>query len=538
MIEFRILGPLEAVADGRLLPLGGVKQRAVLALLLLDAGRVVPTDRLIDALWSGSPPATANASLQNFISQLRKALGPEAIETRPPGYRVQIGNGQLDLARVRRLVDDARTSDLPRRARLLREALELWRGDPLAELAFESFAQPEIARLSELQISLLEERLEADLAIGRHAEVVSELDELVRRHPLRERLRAQLMLALYRSGRQADALEVYRQGREALVEGLGLEPSPLLRRIHASILRQETAPATEGATPVRDHFEEVAEALLGGRLTVVVGAEAEPLAVELARRFGFEAEHVELPRISQAIATLNGSGPLYDSLHALVDSNGEPTGLHRFLASLPALLRDRGAGNPLLVTTSYDVALERALDDVGEQYDTVCYVATGPHRGSFCHISAGGVTTPIERPNRYATQLSLEKRTVVLHLQGRLDVTPERAWESFAVTEDDFIHYGQIAGRLPVALAARLRRTHLLMLGYTLSDWTLRVVLDRLWGEEPLGYRSWSVHPGPRPLEREFWRSRGVEVIDMAPVAYVGELAALVESRGDEQTAR
>jgi DNA-binding SARP family transcriptional activator len=531
VVEFRILGPLEAVVDGQARPLGGTKQRAVLALLLLEAGRVVPTDRLIDALWSGSPPPTANASLQNFISQLRKTLGPQTIETSPPGYRIQLGAGQLDLARARLLVDEARASDPPRRARLLGEALELWRGEPLAELAYESFAQPEIARLSELRLALIEERAEAELAIGRHAELVSELEELLQEHPLRERLRAQLMLALYRSGRQADALEVYRKGREALVEGLGLEPSPLLRRLHASILRQDEPPPTDGTTPVRDHFEEVTDALLAGRLTIVVGVDAEPLASELARHFGLDSEQRELPWISQAIATLNGSGPLYDTLHTLVETNGEPAGLHRFLATLPALLRERGVGQPLLVTTSYDLALEQALDQAGEQYDTVCYVAAGPHRGSFCHISPGGEATIIERPNRYAAQLSLEERSVVLHLQGRLDVSPERAWESFAVTEDDFIHYGQIAGRLPVALAARLRRTHLLMLGYTLSDWTLRVILERLWGEEPLGYRSWSVHPGPRPLEREFWRRRGVEVVDMAPAAYVAELEHVIDGR-------
>jgi DNA-binding SARP family transcriptional activator len=179
VVEFRILGPLEAFADGVPLPLGGTKQRAVLALLLLEAGRVVPTDRLLDALWSGSPPPTANASLQNLISQLRKTLGAEAIETHPPGYRIQLAAGQLDLARARRLVDEARASDPPRRARLLGEALALWRGEPLAELAYESFAQPEIARLSELRLALIEERAEAELAVGRHGEIANELEELV-----------------------------------------------------------------------------------------------------------------------------------------------------------------------------------------------------------------------------------------------------------------------------------------------------------------------------------------------------------------------
>ena len=531
VVEFRILGPLEAVADGRSLPLGGAKQRAVLAVLLLEAGRVVSTDRLMDALWSGDPPATATASLQNFVSQLRRSLGAGAIETRPPGYLMRVDAGQLDLANVRRLVDEARASDPLSRARLLGEALALWRGEPLAELSYEAFAQGEIARLAEFRLALEEERAEAELALGRHGELVRDLEALVRENPLRERLRGQLMLALYRSGRQADALEVYRLGRKALVDTLGIEPSPLLQQLHASILRQEAPAPGEGTTPVPEHFQEVAALLLAGKVTIVVGGDAEPLAIELARRFGLDAERPELPRVSQAIATLNGAGPLYDTLHALVEADGAPGPLHRFLAALPAQLRERGLGHPLLVTTGYELALEQALADAGEEFDSVCYIASGPHRGSFCHVSPGGVAMPIERPNAYAAQLSLEQRTVVLHLQGRVDASPERAWESFAVTEDDFIHYGDIAGRLPVTLAARLRHSHLLLLGYTLSDWTLRVVLERLWGEEPLGYHSWSVHAGPQPLEREFWRRRNVDVIDMAPAAYMAELKAVALGR-------
>ena len=529
MIEFRILGPLEAVDEvGRARSLGGTKQRGLLALLLLEAGRVVPTDRLIDALWAGNPPPTATASLQNFVSQLRKALGPELIETRPPGYLVRLDTGQLDLSRVRRLVDEARASDPVRRARLYGEALALWRGDALAELAYESFAQTEIARLSELRLSLVEERAEAELAIGRHAELIGDLEALVREHPLRERLRGQLMLALYRSGRQADALDVYRQGRASLVDELGIEPSPLLQQLHASILRQETPSPGAGAVPAAEHFEEVAALLLEGRVTVVVGTDAAPVATELARRFGLASERPELARISQAIATLNGAGALYDTLHALSEADGVPAELHRFLSTLPAHLRARGAAPPLFVTTGYELSLERALDEASEPFDSVCYIASGHYRGTFCHIAPDGTVAPIERPNADATDLTPERRTIVLHLQGRVDESPERAWESFAVTEDDFIHYGDVAGRLPVAIAARLRRTHLLLLGYTLSDWTLRVVLERLWGEEPVRYRSWSVHAGPSPLEREFWRRRNVEVVDMTPAVYAAELDAVV----------
>jgi class 3 adenylate cyclase/DNA-binding SARP family transcriptional activator len=532
LVEFAILGPLEARSSGEPVSLGGPKQRALLAMLLLEAGRVVSLDRLVEALWSGAPPPTAVASLQNFVAQLRKALGPEVIETRPPGYLIRLVSEQLDLARVRSLIDAARASEPMRRAALLDDALAFWRGEPLAEFRYETFAQEEIARLEEFHLTLAEERAEAKLAIGAHAEMVAELEGLVRAHPLRERLRAQLMLALYRSGRQAQALEAYREGRELLVEELGLEPSPLLRGVHASILRQETFAVDRGAIPEVEHFKEVAAAVLAGKVTVVVGSDSEPLASELARRFGVEAPTPELARVSQAVAVLNGAGPLYDTLHTLIEGDGEPSDVHRFLARLPALLRERETAQPLLVTTGYELALERALEEVKEPYETVCYLAAGPMRGSFCHIAPTGVANVIDRPNAYTSELALDERTVLLHLQGRIDRSTERAWESFAVTEDDFIHYGDVAGRLPVSLAARLRRTHLLLLGYTLSTWTLRVVLERLWGSEPLPYRSWSVYPGPQPLEREFWRKRDVEVVDMAPAAYVVELERELEKAG------
>ncbi len=529
MVEFAILGPLEAREGGEPISLGGPKQRALLAMLLLEGGRVVPIDRLVDALWEGNPPPTAVPSLQNFVAQLRKALGADAIETRAPGYLVRVTPEQLDVARLRRLVDEARANEPVRRAELLDEAVRLWRGEPLAEFRYEAFAREEIARLEEFQLALLEERAEAKLAIGGHGELVSELEALVRSHPLRERLRAQLMLALYRSGRQADALEAYREGRDLLVEELGLEPSPLLRGVHASILRQESFAVGRGAIPEVEHFEEVATALLAGKVTIVVGSDSEPLASELARRFGLETVTPELARVSQAVAVLNGAGPLYDTLHTLVEGDGEPSAVHRFLARLPALLRERETAQPLLVTTGFELAQERALEEVDEPYETVCYLASGQMRGSFCHISSTGAANVIERPNAYGGELGLDERTVLLHLQGRIDRSIERAWESFAVTEDDFIHYGDVARRLPVSLAARLRRTHLLLLGYTLSTWTLRVVLERLWGAEPLPYRSWSVHAGPQPLEREFWRRRDVEVVDMAPAAYVAELERALE---------
>jgi DNA-binding SARP family transcriptional activator len=237
-MEFRILGPLQVLDEGRELPLGGAKQRALLALLLLDPNRVVSRDRLIDELWHADPPATAPTALQVYVSQLRKALGRDLILTQPPGYLIRVGDGELDLHRFERLVATARAEEPAEAARLLRKGLALWRGAPLAELG-DSVARPERGRLEEQRLAALEQRIDAELALGHHAGLVPELEGLVRERPLRERLRGQLMLALYRCGRQADALEVYRTGRRLLDEELGLEPGAELQRLERAILNHD-----------------------------------------------------------------------------------------------------------------------------------------------------------------------------------------------------------------------------------------------------------------------------------------------------------
>jgi hypothetical protein len=226
---------------------------------------------------------------------------------------------------------------------------------------------------------------------------------------------------------------------------------------------------------------------------------------------------------------MKGSGPLYDELHALLDADATPTPIHRFFASLPPVLRERGVPHQLLVTTSYDLALEAAFLDAGEEFDVVSYVAAGPNRGKFCHISPNGTGRLIDLPNTYATELSLEERTVILKLHGQVDRGPEREWESFVITEDDYIDYlskSDVAGAVPVSLAAKLRRSHFLFLGYTMGDWNLRVILNRLWSDQPLSYRSWAVQPKAQPLEREFWRRRDVDVHDLQLERYVETLAA------------
>jgi DNA-binding SARP family transcriptional activator len=529
MSEFRILGPLEVTDEAGPLLLGGQKQRAVLALLLLEPGKVVSTDRLIDALWGEEPPRTAATSLQNFISQLRKVLGPELLETKSPGYRLRVRPGEIDLDRFRLLVEQARTESHPERARKLREALALWRGPALADFAFESFAQPHIAHLEEIRLATLEERVQADLDAGSHGDLIGELEELVEQHPVRERLRGHYMLALYRSGRQAEALQTYQEGRRILVDQLGIEPSRDLQQLHGAILRQETGLQAPGVDPPAEgHFEQVLQALFEGRLVAVLGADVADLASRLARRFDYSENGSSLPRVAQYIAVMKGSGPLYDELHSLLDADASPTPIHRFFASLPPLLRERGLPHQLLVTTSYDVALEAAFLEVGEEFDVVSYVAAGPNRGKFCHIGPEGTGRMIDLPNTYATELSLEQRTVILKLHGQVDRGPERQWESFVVTEDDYIDYlakSDVAGAVPVALAAKLRRSHFLFVGYTMADWNLRVILNRLWSDQPLSYRSWAVQPEAKPLEREFWRRRDVDVHELPLDRYVETLA-------------
>jgi predicted ATPase/DNA-binding SARP family transcriptional activator len=243
LLEFRILGPLEVIADGRSVDLGGPMQRAALAVLVLNANRVVSAERLANDLYDGKPPATATTQVHRRISDLRKALGAEAIETRSPGYLLHVDPGGLDADRFEEWAADAKRAlergELELAADLWGRSLALWRGETLADFAYASFAQSAIARLEERRLVVLEQRFELELQLGLEARIVGELEAIVRAHPLRERLRAQLMVALYRCGRQADALDVYQELRAALKQELGTNPMPEVRSLHASILRQE-----------------------------------------------------------------------------------------------------------------------------------------------------------------------------------------------------------------------------------------------------------------------------------------------------------
>jgi WD40 repeat protein/DNA-binding SARP family transcriptional activator len=299
MLEIRVLGPLEASANGHRLALGGGKPRAVLAMLALRSGETVSTDRLIDGLWGGRPPATAVKLVQLYVSRLRKMLAAggngAVIVTRGRGYELRAGAGAVDAVRFERLVSEGAA----------REALALWRGPALDDVADEPFAAGEIRRLEELRLAAVELAVDSDLEAGRHRRLVAELDELVAEHPLREKLHAQRMLALYRCGRQAEALEAYRGARAKLVEEIGVEPGPELRRLHEAILRQdpslelserdggELPPELDRRTPLVGRDEELGRLsehwrLAGGgtgRLVLVTGSKGmgkTRLAAELA----------------------------------------------------------------------------------------------------------------------------------------------------------------------------------------------------------------------------------------------------------------
>jgi predicted ATPase/DNA-binding SARP family transcriptional activator len=280
-LEFRVLGPLEASRDGQAVDLGAHRQRALLAALLVRADEVVSRERLVDELWGDVAPPSATNMVQVYVSRLRKALGRDLLVTRPPGYMLRLGDAQLDsitladrLARAREAMAQARAGEV---LDALSEALELWRGPPLADFTYESFAQAEAARLEELRLEAIELRMDAELALGRHARLVGELEQLIAQHPFRERLRGLLMLALYRSGRQAEALASYRAARKAMADELGIRPSRALRELEQAILAQdrELGAVAADAPLARPTAESVPINNLPVELTSLVGRERD-----------------------------------------------------------------------------------------------------------------------------------------------------------------------------------------------------------------------------------------------------------------------
>jgi DNA-binding SARP family transcriptional activator len=369
-MEFRILGPFEVQGGGRAVQLGGLRQRSVLAVLLLNAGELVPTERLVDELWGEDTPKAAVKTVQVYIGRLRKLLGPDAIVTRPPGYLLRADPEQIDARRFERLAAEGHEAlaagDVAAAAGLLREALSLWRGAPLSDFAYEPFAQAEAARLEELRLRALEDRIESDLRSGKAAELIAELQALTARHPLRERLRGQLMIALYRAGRQSEALDAYRDLRLTLVEELGIEPSRALRELEGAVLGQDPRllrprGRSAGAFVGRDAELQTLHKAVGdahqgrGRVVLVSG---EPgigkshLADEVATLARDEGLHVLRGRCWEA-----GGAPAFWPWVQVLRScvrNVEPERLRRYV----------GAGGPELVELLPE--LREVLGDVPE----------------------------------------------------------------------------------------------------------------------------------------------------------------------------
>ena len=382
-MEFRILGPLEvAGADGEI-QLGAKKQRGLLALLLLHANEVVPTGRLIDLLWDEDPPSDASKALQVQVSRLRRALGSEdLLQTRPGGYLLRVEPQSLDVARFEEHAATGRVllaaGDVAGARRALSDALQLWRGAPLADFASETFAQPEIGRLEELHVSAIEDRIQADLMLGAHAQIVGELEALVARHPLRDGPRGQLMLALYRCGRQAEALQAYREGRRVLVDELGIEPGKPLQELEQAILRQDASldlaaqadadlprpgRRAAGIFVGRDReLEELSGALEDaaagrGRLFLISGDSGvgkTRLADELASRAKDGKTRVLWGRCSKRDGAppywpwTQALRPLGDDLPKLEPSSDESDRFRRFV-EVAAALKHASAQQPLLV---------------------------------------------------------------------------------------------------------------------------------------------------------------------------------------------
>jgi len=300
-MDYRILGSFEVRTEGRLVGLGGEKPRALLAILLLHRNEVVSADRLIDDLWGESPPETALRTLRAYVSRLRKALGANGappdesdrasgadggvLVTQGHGYVLRVAPGELDVERFGEMADRGREALAARKpgeaAAMLSEALGIWRGPPLTDFAYEPFAQSSIAQLEELQLAAIEDRVEADLALGRARNLVGELRDLVARQPLRERLRGQLMLALYRSGRQAEALEVFQEFRRTLSEELGLEPGPAIQQLELSILSRDPALDLAAGDAASEAGGELWTAAAPGRV-VAIGRRRLTLAVGAA----------------------------------------------------------------------------------------------------------------------------------------------------------------------------------------------------------------------------------------------------------------
>jgi DNA-binding SARP family transcriptional activator len=485
-MEFRILGPLEVCSDGGALALGGRKQRALIAVLALHANEVVAADRLIDEVWGEDVPDDAAAAVRLNISRLRKVLPRDVLVTRPPGYLLRVGPGELDLHRFERLVEEGRRLLASGRAAdaaaRLRDALALWRGPALADFAYENFAQTAVARLEEIRLTALELRIDADLALGRHDELVGELKALVAEHPLRERFRGCLMTALYRSGRQAEALDVYHDARRTLVDELGIDPSPALQQLERAVLRQDHGLdlPTEAFPPGRADAERsilvavavqahvhallaVAEPLVRQPPRAMIVAKLVPDAAELRSASAWLGEHrssLEARGVAARTSSFTSSAPGEDLARLAIEldvdlvltdasdellADGLPDGqLTALLASAPcdvALLVARGTtpSGPVLVPFG-------GSDDDWSAVELGACLA----RASDVPLHLAGATAVPEQGRRDASRLLSHASLAVQRVLG---VAAEPVLTSPG--EDGMLEASRAAGLLVVGLSAR-----------------------------------------------------------------------------------
>jgi DNA-binding SARP family transcriptional activator len=427
-MDYRILGPLEAHDGERQLPLGGARQRAVLALLLLHGNETLTRDVIIDELWGEEAPPTAAKVLQNCVSALRKELPPDTIRTVAGAYGLTLEPDELDRDRFERLLAEGRAAlangDPADASDQFRRALAMWRGAALSDFSYERFAQDEITRLEDLHVAALEDRIEAELALGKHDELVPELEALATRHPLRERLRGQLMLALYRAGRQAEALEVYRAARRALLAELGIEPGRALRDLEQAILEQDRAldvarrqpqpvqpPGRAAALAFEGRNEELAlleagleDALAGrGRLFVVVG-EAGTGKTQLADELASRAKQRGIRILWGRGWAGGGAPPYWPWTQALRDTfpsaaSDEPQAQFRLFEAVTETLRGLATAQPLLLV----------LDDLQEADESSVllleFVATAlPEMAALVVALGRSETARLEELGRHATR--------------------------------------------------------------------------------------------------------------------------------------